>query len=66
MLDVLWKKAKNGSGEAIDRALKIMQRRAALYGLDAPEPQSNVTITEPNQGEPTKIEVVLVRPRRQD
>lgn len=29
--------AKNGDGAAVDRVLKIMDRRAKLLGLDAPE-----------------------------
>lgn len=36
MLAGLWEKAKNGGLEAIDRALKIMERRHKLLGLDAP------------------------------
>lgn len=33
----LWKKAQNGDLQAVDRALKIMERRAKLLGIDAPE-----------------------------
>jgi hypothetical protein len=33
----LWKRAQNGEAEAIDRVLKLMDRRAKLLGLDAPE-----------------------------
>jgi hypothetical protein len=40
-LDVLllgcWQKAKNGDVQAIDRALRIMERRAAYLGIDAPK-----------------------------
>lgn len=36
MLLGIWKEATNGNLGAIDRAIKIMQRRAALIGLDAP------------------------------
>lgn len=33
----LWGKAKRGNATAIDRILKIMERRARLLGLDKPE-----------------------------
>lgn len=33
----LWDKAKKGNATAIDRILKIMERRARLEGLDAPQ-----------------------------
>lgn len=33
----LWDKAKKGNATAIDRVLKIMERRAKLEGLDAPQ-----------------------------
>ena len=37
MLTALWEKAaKNGDEQSIDRVLRIMARRAALLGLDAP------------------------------
>ena len=32
----LWTRAKEGEAEAIDRVLKLMDRRAKLLGLDAP------------------------------
>ena len=31
-----WDKAMQGNGEATDRVLRIMERRAKLLGLDAP------------------------------
>jgi hypothetical protein len=37
MLLALWPQVKVGNHGAIDRALKIMQRRAALQGLDEPK-----------------------------
>lgn len=37
MLTGLWPSARNGAGAAVDRVLKIMERRARLLGLDAPE-----------------------------
>jgi DNA-binding CsgD family transcriptional regulator len=33
----IWDRARRGDGSAIDRALKIMERRARLLGLDAPK-----------------------------
>ena len=32
----LWNQAANGDREAIDRLLRLMKRRADLFGLDAP------------------------------
>lgn len=32
-----WSKAKSGDTQAIDRALRIMERRAAYLGIDAPK-----------------------------
>jgi hypothetical protein len=40
----LWKRAQSGEAEAIDRVLKLMDRRAKLLGLDAPV-LSNATLT---------------------
>lgn len=36
MLLSIWSKVKDGDVAAIDRAIKIMERRAKLLGLDAP------------------------------
>lgn len=36
LLKGLWQSASKGSVNAVDRALKIMERRARLLGLDAP------------------------------
>lgn len=37
MLAALWPRARRGEAQAIDRVLKIMERRARMLGLDAPE-----------------------------
>ncbi|MBT9516521.1 MAG: hypothetical protein IV112_07500 [Methyloversatilis discipulorum] len=37
MQTYLWGKAKRGNATAVDRILKIMERRARLLGLDRPE-----------------------------
>jgi hypothetical protein len=37
LLGGIWEKAVAGDGEAIDRVLRIMKRRAELLGLDAPK-----------------------------
>jgi predicted transcriptional regulator len=36
LLDAMWDKAMKGDGWAVDRCLKIMERRAKLMGIDAP------------------------------
>lgn len=36
MLSGLWPEARRGVASAVDRVLKIMERRAKLLGLDAP------------------------------
>ena len=36
LLEILWPQVEAGDQGAVDRALRIMQRRAALRGLDAP------------------------------
>jgi hypothetical protein len=41
LLDGLWKKAASGDTWSVDRALKIMERRANLLGLDAPKKIEN-------------------------
>ncbi len=35
MLLALWRRVQSGDDHAIDRALRIMERRARLLGLDA-------------------------------
>jgi hypothetical protein len=37
MLFGLWRRAKGGETGAVDRVIKLMERRARLLGLDAPE-----------------------------
>lgn len=37
MLLALWKKAKSGDVRAIDSVLRIMERRSAYLGIDAPK-----------------------------
>lgn len=36
MIDAIWDKVESGSEAAIDRALRIMERRSRLLGLDQP------------------------------
>lgn len=36
MLDAIWDRVKEGDEKAIDRALRIQERRAKLMGLDSP------------------------------
>ena len=47
----LWQNAKKGNVQALDRALKIMERRAKLLGLDAP---SKIAPTSPDGEAPYK------------
>jgi len=52
MLMAVWAKAKKGDVAAVDRVLKIQERRAKLLGLDAPtktasELSGNVSVTSP-------------------
>jgi len=48
MLNAIWPRVEIGDDLAIDRALKIMERRAKLQGLDAP---SKVEVSDPAQKE---------------
>jgi len=43
MLVGLWQQARNGDAQAVDRVLKIMERRAKLVGLEAPQ-QTEATV----------------------
>ena len=52
----LWEKAEAGELRAVDRILKIMERRAKLFGLDGP---TKVAATDPDGQEP-RARVVLV------
>lgn len=45
MLQAMWTQAKSGNQGAIDRVLRIMERRAKLLGLDAPT-KSEIRISE--------------------
>jgi hypothetical protein len=44
MLLGCWTKAKSGDPHAIDRALRIMDRRASYLGLDAPKTTNHVVV----------------------
>lgn len=44
LLNALWVRAIGGDEKAIDRVLRIMERRARLLGLDAPTRTEAVTI----------------------
>lgn len=44
MLLGLWNRARHGHEGAVDRVLRIMQRRAALLGLDAPTKSETLNI----------------------
>lgn len=51
----VWEQATSGDTSALDRALKIMNRRAELLGLDAPE-KHDVT----SGGEPMQVTTIVV------
>ena len=53
MLLPLWWRVQQGDERAVDRALKIMERRARLLGLDAPSKSEQ----SGSDGEPLKIVV---------
>ena len=54
-----WDAAASGDLQAIDRVLKLMERRAKLFGLDAPNKvaQTNVAGTESRYDQMTEEEV---------
>ena len=41
MLEGLWEKAQDGDPQAIDRVLRIQERRAKYLGIDAPAPRAS-------------------------
>ncbi len=57
MLSAVWPKAAKGDLAAVDRVLKIGERRARLLGLDAPS-QHAATDPQGNPAGPTEIRLV--------
>jgi len=55
MLRALWRDVSAGNHGAIDRALRVMERRAKLLGLDAP----TRTETTGANGEPVRTDIVI-------
>jgi hypothetical protein len=53
MLLALWRRVQSGDEKAVDRALRIMERRARLLGLDAP---SRGELSGPN-GSPLALDL---------
>lgn len=53
----VWQDALNGNLRAIDRVLKIMERRARLFGLDAPQRVDATVIT----WNPDELDAEVVR-----
>lgn len=43
LLDAVWDKAMRGNKDAVDRVLRIMERRARLLGLDAQGPTAAIS-----------------------
>jgi hypothetical protein len=70
-LDTMWGahyiKAQRGDVQALAACMRIMERRAKLLGLDAPD-KSSTELTGPDGGPvalPTVIQLVGVRPKQQ-
>jgi hypothetical protein len=59
MITVLWPQVAKGNQGAVDRVLRIMERRAKLLGLDAPT-KADVT----SGGQPLTFRVVYDRDER--
>ena len=47
MLDRLWPKVENGDEKAVNTALRVMERRAKLLGLDSPTKQDLTSAGQP-------------------
>jgi hypothetical protein len=61
MLEATWGPASRGIPQAVDRVLRILERRAKLYGLDAPVKQE---ITG-KDGAPVAVQFIdVVRPEQ--
>lgn len=65
MLEGLWERASGGNTQAIDRVLKIMQRRADLLGLDAPTKADVTSGGESLKSAIEEIKVSFVDPGEQ-
>lgn len=58
----LWPRVEKGDTRAIEVLMKIMERRARLSGLDAPEKQVTMDLTESlNRLSPTELRAEAVR-----
>ena len=53
----IWPQAQKGNFGAIDRVLRLMARRAALLGLDAPQSIDHTTAGLPMSGPPPYVEL---------
>lgn len=61
MFRVMWSQVLNGNQGAVDRALRIMKRRAEMLGLDAPK---NLDLT--TDGKPLSVRFIWERVRDDD
>lgn len=61
LFEKAWKEIKNGNVVAIDKALKIMERRAKYLGLDAPaKSMVGEDPEKPFRGDKNKLKAVLM------
>ena len=56
MLRGLWNRAKAGDDAAVDRVIKLMDRRAKLLGLDKP---AKVAPTDPTGDKPAELNISI-------
>lgn len=65
MLESIWPKVEKGDVAALDRAVKIQERRAKLLGLDAPQGW-DLTNSDGTLQQPTRVEVVAATGKGSD
>ena len=65
LFEVVYTKAAKGDLRAVDRCLRVMERRAKLAGLDAPERSEVTDIPPPSESEIQRAaQEILVRNER--
>jgi hypothetical protein len=56
----IWEQARGGDVQALDRALRIMDRRASYYGLDVPAKRAEVPLFDTTDLDPGVAERLMV------